>query len=117
MSLTISFKHMESSDSLLEFTQDKLDRSIERFHDSAIEAKVTVEKDHHQFIAKIHFYSHGHSIDLKAEDKDAYTVIDSLAQKLERSSRKQKEKVLSKRNHIDPKITTELATEDSKDVD
>lgn len=103
MTLNITYKHMDSSESLTSYIEDKLEKPFARFFDDGINAKVSIEKDHQNFVAKLHFFSHGQSIDLKSEEKDAYETIDSLADKLERSSRKSKEKELSKRSEkLDP---------------
>ena len=92
MFIKVSFQHIESSDSLREFTEEK-SKKIKKFFKGKINLDWHLSQEHERKIAHCHLT--GKNIDFFAEDstKDFQQSIDSVVTKLERQIRKQKEKV------------------------
>lgn len=91
MNLNITGHHVDLTDSLREFVQNKLQR-IERHFDGLIDGNVilTVEKVRHKAEATLH--ARGANIHAEAEADNMYTAVDKLIDKLDRQICKHKEK-------------------------
>ena len=92
MQLNISGHHIEVTDSLRGYVEQKIER-IERHFDivSNVHCILTVEKLRHKAEAKVNVS--GGTIYAETTEEDMYAAIDGLVDKLDRQVRKHKEKL------------------------
>ena len=97
MQVSLSGHHVEITDSLRNYVNEKVER-LDRHFDQALDSHVilTVEKLRHKAEATMHI-SGGN---LYADDiqEDMYAAIDGLVDKLDRQGKKHKEKMKNHRN-------------------
>jgi len=97
MQVSLSGHHVEITDSLRSYVNEKIER-LDRHFDQALDIHVilTVEKLRHKAEATMHI-SGGN---LYADDvkEDMYAAIDGLVDKLDRQGKKHKEKMKNHRN-------------------
>lgn len=97
MQISLSGHHVEITDSLRNYVNEKVER-LDRHFDQALDIHVilTVEKLRHKAEATMHV-SGGN---LYADDiqEDMYAAIDGLVDKLDRQGKKHKEKMKNHRN-------------------
>ncbi len=92
MQVTVTFKHMESTEPLKDYASDKSAR-LAKYLASPIEVHwfLSVEKIRH--IAEATVAANGVRIKAKEESSDMYAAIDTAMDKLEKQVRKHKEKI------------------------
>ena len=95
MHITVTFRHMESSDALKQYAEEKT-RRIEKYLEEPIEVHwvLSVEKIRH--IAEATVVAKNITINAREETQDMYSAIDLAIDKLEKQVRRHKEKV---KNH------------------
>lgn len=91
MQYSVTFRHMEPSENLKEYSHDKLLR-LEKYLDAVIDAEVvmTVEKFRHK--AEVLVTSDGLKIKAEEETEDMYSAIDMVVDKLEKQVKRHREK-------------------------
>jgi len=92
MQITTTFRHMEQSDALKSYAEEKLER-VWKYIDEPIVAQVflTVEKIRHS--AEITITAKGITIKASEETNDMYSAIDAVVDKIERQLRRYKERI------------------------
>jgi ribosome hibernation promoting factor len=92
MQITTTFRHMESSEPLKKYAQEKLEK-VQKFIDEPIVAQVflTVEKIRH--IAEVTMTARGVTIKASEETNDMYASLDAVTDKIERQLRRYKERI------------------------
>jgi ribosome hibernation promoting factor len=92
MQIATTFRHMEPSDALKSYAEEKLDR-VKKYIDDPIVAQVfmTVEKIRHT--AEVTLTAKGITIKAAEETNDMYAAIDSVIDKIERQLRRYKERI------------------------
>ena len=92
MQLNVSGHHIDVTDSLRGYVEQKVQR-IERHFDlvSGVHCILTVEKTRHKAEAKVNV--NGGTIYAETTEDDMYAAIDGLVDKLDRKVRKHKEKL------------------------
>jgi len=92
MQVSISGHHVEVTDSLRNYINEKIQR-LDRHFDKAIDIHVilTVEKLRHKAEATLHVS--GANLFAEDEKEDMYAAIDGLIDKLDRQGKKFKEKI------------------------
>jgi len=92
MQLNVSGHHVDVTDSLRGYVEQKIQR-IERHFDlvSGVHCILTVEKLRHKAEAKVNV--NGGTIYAETTEDDMYAAIDGLVDKLDRKVRKHKEKL------------------------
>ncbi len=96
MQVSLSGHHVEITDSLRNYVNDKIER-LDRHFDQALDIHIvlTVEKLRHKAEATMHVS--GANLHADAEQEDMYAAIDGMVDKLDRQGKKHKEKVKSHR--------------------
>ena len=91
MQLSVTGHHVDLTDSLHNYVEDKMER-LERHFDNVTNVHVvlSVEKLRHKAEATIHIS--GADVFANSEEDDMYVAIDSLVDKLDRQIKKHKEK-------------------------
>lgn len=92
MQLNITGHHVEITDAIRDYINEKLQR-IERHFENVTDVHfiLTVEKLEHKAEATLHVS--GNTLHAHAVEQDMYAAIDSLTDKLDRQVRKHKEKI------------------------
>ena len=99
MQVNLSGHHVEITDSLRNYVNEKIER-LDRHFDKALDMHIvlTVEKLRHKAEATLHVSgSNLHADDVQ---EDMYAAIDGLIDKLDRQGKKHKEKLSSHRPKI-----------------
>ena len=93
MQVTTTFRHMEQSDALKSYAEEKLER-IAKYIDEPINAQVyfTVEKKI-RHIVEIVITAKGVSTKASEATNDMYAAIDAVVDKIERQLKRYKEKI------------------------
>ena len=92
MQITTTFRHLEPSDALKSYAEEKLER-IKKYIDEPIIAQVfmTVEKIRH--CAEVTLTAKGITIKASEETNDMYAAVDAVVDKIERQLRRYKERI------------------------
>lgn len=92
MQITTTFRHMEPSEALKSYVNEKIER-VKKYIDEPIvtQAYLTVEKIRH--IAEITLTAKGVTIKASEASNDMYASIDVVADKIERQLRRYKERL------------------------
>lgn len=90
MKLTATFKHLDYSDSLVQYTDQKLDE-IGRFLLKDGRCQVIYYKDQHEFVAEITINSKEKHFKASAHSSDVYVAVDLMVDRLEKQFLKVKE--------------------------
>lgn len=100
MQLNLTGHHVEITDALREYVENKLER-VERHADDMTNVHVilSVEKLRQKAEAKLHVT--GQDLFANAEDEDMYAAIDGLIDKIDRQVKKHKEKQTTNRRSED----------------
>jgi len=92
MQIATTFRHLEPSDALKSYAEEKLER-IKKYIDEPVAAQVfmTVEKIRH--CAEVTLTAKGITIKASEETNDMYAAIDAVVDKIERQLRRYKERI------------------------
>jgi putative sigma-54 modulation protein len=92
MQITTTFRHMEPSEALKSYAEEKLER-VKKYIDEPIVVQVflTVEKIRH--MAEVTITAKGITIKAAEETNDMYASVDAVSDKIERQLRRFKERI------------------------
>ena len=96
MQTSVTFKNLDSSDTLRSYVQEKLDR-FDRLLDNPAEANVVLSVEKFRHMAEINIVGDRLTINGKEETIDMYSAIDMVLDKLEKQIKKSKEKIRERR--------------------
>ncbi len=113
MHITVTFRHMESSEPLKRYAEEKTKR-IEKYLEEPIEVHwvLSVEKIRHMAEATV--VAKNISINAREETQDMYSAIDLAIDKLEKQVKKHKEKVKNHKHTENVKTYMPAVTETEK---
>lgn len=123
MQCRFSFKHMKSSQKLIDYAERKITQKMTTFMTKPIEAHITFsEQKHEKHIHISVLGGDGFNIQIEAEAKDGLAVIDSGVSKLEAQLRKKKGKITHHKNaenirHMEEKEEIDPADAEAVAVD
>lgn len=102
MQLNLTGHHIEITDSLRNYVQEKMER-VERHFDKVTNSHVilTVENVRHKAEATVHMT--GNNVFAENTEDDMYKAIDGLIDKLDRQVKKHKEKITN-HHHKQPEF-------------
>ncbi|MGD9151840.1 MAG: ribosome-associated translation inhibitor RaiA, partial [Desulfobacterales bacterium] len=101
MQTSVTFKNLDSSDTLKSYVQDKLDR-FDRLLDNPAEANVVLSVEKFRHMAEINIVGDRLTINGKEETADMYSAIDMVLDKMEKQIKKSKEKIRERRSNAKP---------------
>jgi putative sigma-54 modulation protein len=93
MQITVTFRHMETSDPVRTYAEEKLAR-VKKYIDEPIDAQVSLsveKKIRHR--AEVMLVAKGITIKGSEETNDMYAAIDNVVDKIERQLKRYKEKI------------------------
>ena len=83
MNVTITGRHMETTDAIKDYIRNGLEKIKEHF-DKVIDVKVTLSVEKHRHIAEINLHANGLRINAKDASTDLYASVDSAIGKIDR---------------------------------
>lgn len=92
MNVTVTFRHMPSSDALRGHTEQKVEKFM-KYLIEPVDIHVVLQIEKIRQIAEINLLSKNYSAHALEESQDMYTSIDKVAAKMEAQIRKHKEKI------------------------
>jgi len=110
MQTSVTFKNLDSSDTLRSYVQEKLDR-FDRLLDNPAEANVVLSVEKFRHMAEINISGDRLTINGKEETIDMYSAIDMVLDKLEKQIKKSKEKIRERRSSAKARNKSMLAEE------
>jgi putative sigma-54 modulation protein len=103
MQINISFRHIESSDAVKLYVEDKLSR-LKKYLEEPIEAHVVLRGEKFRRLAEVSIDASGVRLNGTEETDDMYSSIDLLVDNLEaQAARKSREKISRRRSSGTPK--------------
>lgn len=94
MQVSVTFRHMDTSDALKSFAADKVAR-IEKYIHMPTDAHVVLSVEKHQHRAEINVIANGVRVRGEVSSADMYGSIDGAAQKIERQLKRYRDKLAS----------------------
>ncbi|MEN9465002.1 MAG: ribosomal subunit interface protein [Pseudomonadota bacterium] len=96
MKVNVSGHHIEITESLQAFVEDKMSK-LERHFDGIVSAQVTLTVVKDRMTAESNLSVGGPDLHASAESDDMYTAIDQMVEKLIRQLQKHKEKIVARK--------------------
>jgi putative sigma-54 modulation protein len=93
MQIDISFRHMEPSDTLRDYADEKIRRVIRKHIRDDFDAQITLGVEKSRHIASLHLVYKGITVKCEESSDDMYKSIDLALDKFERQIRRYKEKI------------------------
>jgi putative sigma-54 modulation protein len=93
MQLQVTFRHMEPSEALKIYAQDKIGK-IQKFLDGNMEANVTLSVEKHRQVADVVLIANGVKIHGKEVTGDLYSALDMVADKLETQIKRYRDRLV-----------------------
>lgn len=118
MQCRFSFKHMKTSQSLIDYAEPKILQKVEKYSTKPIEAIVTFSVEGIQHIAQCRVKGgDGFNFDVQSSCEDMYGSVDLMLNKLETQLKRQKEKLKNHKtkDNIRNLKTKEVISEDDCD--
>lgn len=100
MQLSVTFRHMDPSDALKAYAEEKISR-IEKYVDTALEAHVVLSVEKFRHTADVTVAAEGITLKGQEQTEDMYSAIDMVLDKMERQVKRYRDK--SKGRHAGSK--------------
>lgn len=94
MNVTITGRHMETTEAIKDYIQNALEKVKEHF-DKVIDVKVILSVEKRRHIAEINLHANGLRINAKDASSDLYTSVDSAISKIDKQICKFKDRIMS----------------------
>lgn len=92
MQVTVTFRHMDATDALKDYAEEKLGR-LQKYADTPMDAHVVLYPEKFEHVAEVSTTIRGTQMQGSERSEDLYASIDGAVDKLERQVVKYKEKV------------------------
>jgi putative sigma-54 modulation protein len=92
MDISVTFRHLESTDALRDYAREKVSR-IKKYVGTPADVAVVLSLEKHRHQAEITLNTNGITVNAKDVTEDMYAAIDLAVDKLERQVKKHKEKL------------------------
>lgn len=96
MDITVTFRHVESTESLKEYAEEKLSK-MDKYFDYPIEAHVVLAVEKFRRIADVNLNVNGTVIKAEEETEDMYSSIDQVMDKIEIQVKRLRDKTRKRR--------------------
>lgn len=117
MQIAVTFRHMESSDAVRNYVEEKLAR-VKKYIEDPIDAQVVLsvqKKINHR--AEVTMVAKGLTMKSTEETSDMYAAIDLMVAKIERQLKRYKEKLKRHKGHSGPQRRVEKTVFAAPSVD
>jgi len=101
MNIAITFRHIESSEPVKKYAQEKIAK-LQKFLRQPMQAAVTLDMERIEHVVEVRMSAGGEHYHGKEQSEDMYASIDTLIDKLDRAIIKHKEKGLERRHGETP---------------
>ena len=92
MQIQVTFRHVEPSEALKEYANDKVGK-LQKYLDGPVEAQVTLGIEKHRHMADVVIYASGFKIHGQETTGDLYSAIDLVMDKLDKQVKRYREKL------------------------
>ncbi len=117
MEITVTFRHFDSNDSLKEYVEDKVSK-LEKYNNYVNEANVVLSLEKRRHIAEVVVNVNKTKITAKeVSEENMYAAIDLVMSKIERQTKKHKDKQTSYKVHHKRARHNILSSADSVEAD
>ena len=96
MDITVTFRHVDSTESIKEYAEDKLSK-IDKYFDFPIEAHVVLTAEKFRRMADVTLNVNGTVIKAEDETEDMYSAIDQVMDKIEIQVKRYRDKIRNRR--------------------
>ena len=97
MDITVTFRHVESTESLKEYAEEKLSK-IDKYFDYPIEAHIVLTAEKFRRMADVTLNVNGAVIKADEETEDMYSAIDQVMDKIEIQVKRYRDKIRNRRS-------------------
>lgn len=111
MNITVIGRHMEVTDALKSYAEDKV-RKLEKYMPAGAEATVTLGVEKYRRRAEVLIKVNGILIQAQEETDEMYSSIDKVLDKLSRRVKKYKERIKDKKGRGEERVSEALAPEE-----
>jgi putative sigma-54 modulation protein len=106
MQVSVTFRHMDNSDALRKYAEDKIGR-LKKYEYSPVEASVVLSVEKHRQIAEVVINAEKMTIKGREATENMYSAIDMVMEKIEKQIKKHKDRLLNHKSNI--RISAETA--------
>ncbi|MGD9160668.1 MAG: ribosome-associated translation inhibitor RaiA [Desulfobacteraceae bacterium] len=103
MDITVTFRHVESTESLKEYAEEKLSK-IDKYFDYPIEAHIVLTAEKFRRMADVTLNVNGAVIKAEEETEDMYSAIDQVMDKIEIQVKRYRAKIRNRRSKSENQI-------------
>ena len=96
MEITVTFRHMEPTESLKDYAEEKISK-IEKYLDFPVEAHIVLGVEKFRHLADVTLSLNGTLIKGVEETEDMYSAIDQVMSKVEKQVKRYRSKIISRR--------------------
>jgi putative sigma-54 modulation protein len=107
MKITVTFRHMDTTEALKQYAIDKIEK-VERYFDKPISVHVVLSVEKINHIADVTIATKGATIKVTESTNDMYASIDMVIDKIERKLKRHKDKVKDHKHKSVSEISEEL---------
>ncbi len=104
MDITVTFRHIDSTESLKEYAEEKLSK-IGKYFDFPVEAHVVLTAEKFRRMADVTINVNGTVIKAEEVTEDMYAAIDQVMDKIEIQVKRYREKIRSRRSKTEGSLT------------
>ena len=97
MDITVTFRHVDSTESLKEYAEEKLSK-IDKYFDYPIEAHIVLTAEKFRRMADVTLNVNGAVIKADEETEDMYSAIDQVMDKIEIQVKRYRDKIRNRRS-------------------
>jgi len=94
MRVSVTFRHMDNSDALKKYAEDKIGR-LKKYEYSPVDASVVLSVEKHRQIAEVVINAEKMTIKGREATENMYSAIDMVMEKIEKQIKKHKERLVS----------------------
>ena len=94
MRVSVTFRHMDNSDALKKYAEDKIGR-LKKYGYSPVDASVVLSVEKHRQIAEVVINAEKTTIKGREATENMYSAIDMVMEKIEKQIKKHKERLVS----------------------
>lgn len=98
MQIAVTFRHMEADEGVKAYVKRRVQR-LKKFIENPREAHVVLSVEKFRHSAELTIISDGLTLNSEGRDRDLYTAIDQMADRMDRRIRQRREKAKQKRGN------------------
>jgi len=119
MQVSVTFKHLEPTDAIRSYAEDKVGK-IKKYLDNPVDANVVLSVEKFRHIAEVNLMVNGIAVAATDATEDMYSSIDNVMDKIERQLRRHKERIKKhkpRNNHDSAALEETVYSSESMDAE